>query len=138
MQTLLLPATRAGSFTAVPLSTSAVAAPRPSQPFLRPNSLPSLPLNLARSSSSFGSSISRQPWKFPFTASASSQVSKAFTPSNDESEKAKLEQVLSSGFWIFQLRTRIAFLGFLKVELLWYRWRRDWRIQRGISSVWVT
>ncbi|KAK7357645.1 hypothetical protein VNO80_16940 [Phaseolus coccineus] len=93
MQTLLLPATRAGSFTAVPLSTSAVAAPRPSQPFLRPNSLPSLPLNLARSSSSFGSSISRQPWKFPFSASASSQVSKASTPSNDESEKAKLEQV---------------------------------------------
>ncbi|CAJ1977387.1 unnamed protein product [Sphenostylis stenocarpa] len=95
MQTLLLPATRAGSFTVVPVSSSAVAAPRLSQPFLRPNSLPSLPLNLTRSSSSssLGSSISRQPWKLPFSASASSQVSTAFTASNDESEKAKLEQV---------------------------------------------
>ncbi|KAG4907618.1 hypothetical protein AAZX31_20G116900 [Glycine max] len=94
MQTLLLPATCAGSFTAVPLSASAVAAPRLPQPFLRPNSLPSFPLNLTLSSSSFSNSIARQPWtKLPFTASASSQVSPAFTPSNDESEKAKLELV---------------------------------------------
>ncbi|BAT93904.1 hypothetical protein LR48_Vigan02g240900 [Vigna angularis] len=93
MQTLLLPATRAGSFTAVLLSASSAAAPRLSQPFLPSNPLPSLPLNLSRSSSSFGSSFSRQPWKLPFTASASSQVSTAFTASNDELEKAKLEQV---------------------------------------------
>nr|ACU20954.1 unknown [Glycine max] len=94
MQTLLLPATRAGSFTAVPLSASAVASPPLPQPFLSPNSFPSLLLNRARSSSSFSSSIARQPWKkLPFTASASSQVSPAFTPSNDESDKAKLEQV---------------------------------------------
>ncbi|RDX77457.1 Protein TIC 21, chloroplastic, partial [Mucuna pruriens] len=95
MQTLLLPATRAGSFTAspaaVPLSASAIAVPRLPQPFLRPNSLPSHSLKLTRSCSSFGSSIALQPWKkLPFIASASSQVSPAF---NDESEKSKLEQV---------------------------------------------
>ncbi|KAK7343483.1 hypothetical protein VNO77_12258 [Canavalia gladiata] len=97
MQTLLLPATRAGSFTsappAAPLAASALSVPRLPQTFLRPNSLPSLSLNLTNSSSSSASSIVRRPWKLPFTVSASSQVSPAFTPSNDESEKAKLEQV---------------------------------------------
>lgn len=140
MQTLLLPATRAGSFTAVPLSASAVAAPRLPQPFLRPNSLPSLPLNLTLSSSSFSNSIARQPWtKLPFTASASSQVSPAFTPSNDESEKAKLELVLLSSFRLFDCEFELhAFLGFQCVVLLCCRWRRGWRRRQGTSSVWVT
>ncbi|XP_020237273.1 protein TIC 21, chloroplastic [Cajanus cajan] len=95
MQTLLLPATRAGSFAAAaPLSASAIAAPRLPQPFLRPYSLPSLPLNLTRSSSSLGSSLAGQRWKkLPLIARASSQVSPVSTHSNGESEKAKLEQV---------------------------------------------
>ncbi|KAK7390949.1 hypothetical protein VNO78_19176 [Psophocarpus tetragonolobus] len=94
MQTLLLPATRAGSFTAVPLPASSTGSPRLAQPFMRPNFLPSVPLNLTRSSSSFSASIAPQPWKkLPFTVTASSQVSPSFTPSNEESEKAKLEQV---------------------------------------------
>ncbi|WVZ12807.1 hypothetical protein V8G54_017337 [Vigna mungo] len=88
------PATRAGSFAAVPLLASAVAAPRLSQPFLSLNPLPSLFLNLSRLSSSFNSSFSRQPWKLHFTASTSSQVSMAFTASNDELDKAKLEQAM--------------------------------------------
>ena len=140
MQTLLLPATRAGSFTAVPLSASAVASPPLPQPFLSPNSFPSLLLNRARSSSSFSSSIARQPWKkLPFTASASSQVSPAFTPSNDESEKAKLELVLLSSFRLFDCEFEShAFLGFQCVVLLWCRWRRDWRRRRDTSNVWVT
>lgn len=107
MQALLPPATRAGRFTAapaaVPLSASAIAAPRLPRPIQQPNSLSSLSLlkpfrSLTPSSSSFGSFISRRPWKLPFTVSASSQVSPAYSPSNDESEKAKLDQVLSLSF----------------------------------------
>ncbi|KAK7269881.1 hypothetical protein RIF29_22664 [Crotalaria pallida] len=98
MQTLLPPATRAGMFTAsppsVPLSVSAISAPRLPGLILRPNSLPSLPLkpfpSLTRSSSSFNSFISR---KLPLTVTASSQVSPPFTSNSDESEKAKLDQV---------------------------------------------
>lgn len=99
MQTLLPPAARAGRFTAVPpavpLTVSAVSSPRLRRSLYLPNSLLSLPLKLTRSSPpSFGSFIAPHPWKLPFTVtSASSQVSPASTPSNDESEKAKLDQV---------------------------------------------
>ncbi|XP_027365759.1 protein TIC 21, chloroplastic [Abrus precatorius] len=112
MQTLLLPATRAGSIMAaspgVPLSASSISAPRLPQTFLRPISLPSLPLKLNHSSSS----ISRRPWKLPFTVSASSQVSPAFTPSNDESEKAKLEQVAKRLEKTARYFKRLGSLGF--------------------------
>ncbi|XP_015942128.1 protein TIC 21, chloroplastic [Arachis duranensis] len=102
MQTLLPPATHTGRFTvapaAAPLSASAISSCRIPRTILRANFLPSLSLkplpSLAPSSSLFGSFVSRRPWKLPFTVvSASSQVSQAYSPSNDESEKAKLDQV---------------------------------------------
>ncbi|KAL1296060.1 hypothetical protein HN51_056830 [Arachis hypogaea] len=102
MQTLLPPATHSGGFTvapaAVPLSASAISSCRIPRAILRANFLPSLSLkplpSLAPSSSLFGSLVSRRPWKLPFiVVSASSQVSQAYSPSNDESEKAKLDQV---------------------------------------------
>ncbi|KAE9611721.1 hypothetical protein Lal_00011885 [Lupinus albus] len=97
----LSPATRAGTFTvsapAVPLSLSAIPASRFPGIILRPNSFPSLPLkhfpSLTHSSSSFDSFISHHPCKLPFTVTASSQFSTPFTSTNDESEKAKLDQV---------------------------------------------
>ncbi|WJX21228.1 Protein TIC 21, chloroplastic [Trifolium repens] len=93
MQTLLPATPFAGRFTAVPLSLSAISVPRLPRTLLPPNSFPSLPLKLNTSSPSFTSFISHRPWKFPFTVTASSQTSPTFTPSNDESEKAKLDQV---------------------------------------------
>ncbi|CAL0300345.1 unnamed protein product [Lupinus luteus] len=101
MQTLLPPETRAGTFMAsvpaVPFPVSAVSAPRLPGLILRPNLFPSLSVkhfpSLNRSSSSFNYFLDRQPWKLPFTVTASSQVSPTFTSSNDESEKAKLDQV---------------------------------------------
>ncbi|MED6144622.1 Protein TIC 21, chloroplastic [Stylosanthes scabra] len=102
MQTLLPPATLAGRFTvappAIPLSASSISACRIPRTIRRANSLPPLSLkplpSLTPSSSSFGSFVSRRPWKLPFTVvSASSQVSQTYSPSNEESEKAKLEQV---------------------------------------------
>ncbi|XP_061368888.1 protein TIC 21, chloroplastic [Gastrolobium bilobum] len=116
MQTLLSPATRAGSYTvatpAVPLSASVIVASRQPRPLLRPNSLPSLPLKLTRSSFPFGSYIAHRPWKLPLTVSASSQVSPAFTPSNDESEKAKLDQVAKRLEKTARYFKRLGSLGF--------------------------
>ncbi|XP_054790907.1 protein TIC 21, chloroplastic-like [Prosopis cineraria] len=104
MQTLLLPAARAGIFMAMtPVSSAAHANSPPQLPRLvrRPNPSPlhSVPSfkpfqSLASSSSSsflFGSVYRLV--KHPFHVNASSEVSTAFTPSNDESEKAKLAQV---------------------------------------------
>ncbi|XP_028767668.1 protein TIC 21, chloroplastic [Neltuma alba] len=104
MQTLLLPAARAGIFTATtPISSAASANLPPQLPRLlrRSNSsplhcVPSFkPLqSLASSSSaSFPLGAVYPLTKHPFYVNASSQVSTAFTPSNDESEKAKLAQV---------------------------------------------
>lgn len=93
MQTLLTPALCSGRFTAAPLSISAISVPRLPRTILKQNSIPSLPLKLNSSSPSFSSFISHRQWKLPFTVTASSQSSAAFTPSNEESEKAKLDQV---------------------------------------------
>ncbi|CAK8573916.1 unnamed protein product [Lathyrus sativus] len=93
MQTLLPPASCAGRFTAVPLSASSISVPRIHRRLPIPNSSPSLPLKLTASSPFFSSFISHRPWKLPFTVTASSQPSPPFTPSNEESDKAKLDQV---------------------------------------------
>ncbi|XP_004496947.1 protein TIC 21, chloroplastic [Cicer arietinum] len=93
MQTLLPPATCAGRFTAVPLSVSAISVPRLPRRLHQPNSLPSLPLKLTSSSPFSTSFVSHRPWKLPFTVTASSQASPTSTPSNEESEKVKLDQV---------------------------------------------
>ncbi|OIV91110.1 hypothetical protein TanjilG_30332 [Lupinus angustifolius] len=98
MQTLLPPATRSGTFMAsvhaVPMPVSAHRLPGL---ILRPSLFPSLSVkpfpSLTRSSSSFNSFLHHQPLKLPFTVNASSQVSPPFTSSNDEPEKAKLDQV---------------------------------------------
>ncbi|KAI4295696.1 hypothetical protein L6164_035713 [Bauhinia variegata] len=105
MQTLLLPAARAGSFTLVPpksLSASSTSAPqvpglsrRPiSSPFLSPLNFksPHSPISLSFSSSSSFDAV-YGPKRLPLSVGASSQVSPAFTPPNDEAEKAKLIQV---------------------------------------------
>jgi len=93
MQTLLPPAQCSGRFMAAPLSISAISVPRLPRTILKQNSTPSLPLKLNSSSPSFSSFISHRQWKLPFTVNASSQSSPAFTPSNEESDKAKLDQV---------------------------------------------
>ncbi|OIW06982.1 hypothetical protein TanjilG_18370 [Lupinus angustifolius] len=98
MQTLLPTATRAANFTlsspSLPLS---VSSPRLPGLILRPNSSPSLPLkyfpSLTHSSSSFNSFIARRALNRSFTVTASSQLSPPFASSNDELEKAKLDQV---------------------------------------------
>ncbi|KAL2324228.1 hypothetical protein Fmac_023286 [Flemingia macrophylla] len=111
MQTLLLPATRAGSFAAVPLSASATATSTPRLP--RPSSLSSLPFNLTGSSSCLCSFVVGQRWKnIPLIARASSQVSPATTPSNGESEKAKLEQVAKRLEKTARYFKRLGSLGF--------------------------
>ncbi|XP_045808524.1 protein TIC 21, chloroplastic [Trifolium pratense] len=89
MQTLLPAAPCSGRFTAIPLSLSAISVPRLPRTLQPPNSFPSLPLKLP----SFTSFSSHRPWKLPFTVTASSQTSPTVNPSNDESEKAKLDQV---------------------------------------------
>ncbi|CAL0316370.1 unnamed protein product [Lupinus luteus] len=101
MQMQLSSATRAATFTvstpAVPLSVYAIPAPRLPGITFRPNSSASLHLkpfpSLTCSTSSFDSFISHHPCKRPFTVTASSQFSPPFTSTNDESEKAKLDQV---------------------------------------------
>ncbi|KAI4298503.1 hypothetical protein L6164_032054 [Bauhinia variegata] len=102
MQTLLLPAARAGSFTVVPLKSlagSSISAPHlprlsrrpvPSPCLTSPNSKSSHSLT-SFSSSSFGDVYPCK--KLPLSVSASSQFSPAFVPSNDEADKAKLAQV---------------------------------------------
>lgn len=99
MQTLLPPATCAGRFTAVPLSVSAISVPRLPRRLHQPNSLPSLPLKLTSSSPFSTSFVSHRPWKLPFTVTASSQASPTSTPSNEESEKVKLDQVHRGPFF---------------------------------------
>ncbi|KAF7840777.1 Protein TIC 21, chloroplastic [Senna tora] len=93
MQTLLLPAARGGILTAATPVSSAASAGSPPQLhrlLRRPNSSPSLSLPSFESSHSLTSSSSLSSSSF---VNASSQVSAAFTPSSDESERAKLAQV---------------------------------------------
>ncbi|CAL0320758.1 unnamed protein product [Lupinus luteus] len=100
MQTLLPTATRAAIFTLSPPSLPlSVSSPRLPGLTLRPNSSPSLPLKYfpslahSSSSSSFNLFIARRALNRSFIVTTSSQVSPPFTSSNDESEKAKLDQV---------------------------------------------
>ncbi|KAK4258796.1 hypothetical protein QN277_005205 [Acacia crassicarpa] len=122
MQTLLLPAGGAGIFTATTPVSSAAAVNSPPQLlrlFRRPNS----PLHSVRSFKSFQSLASSSSSSFPsdsiprltkplFYVNASSQVSTAFTPSNDESEKAKLAQVSKRLEMTARYFKRLGSLGF--------------------------
>lgn len=110
MQTLLLPAGTTGGFTAAP-SSPAVAcsgsAPRFHGLIFRQHSSHSLSLPPYKSfqsltSSSFSSASSsssdgalHRPVKLIFSARASSLDSPTSSPPNDDSEEAKLAQVLS-------------------------------------------
>ncbi|KAI9123986.1 hypothetical protein K1719_005286 [Acacia pycnantha] len=125
MQTLLLPAGAAGIFTATTPVHSAAASNSPPQLlrlFRRPNSSP---LHSVRSFKSFQSlaSSSSSSSSFPsdaihgltkpqFYVNASSPVSTAFTPSNDESEKAKLAQVSKRLEMTARYFKRLGSLGF--------------------------
>ncbi|KAJ7967517.1 protein TIC 21, chloroplastic [Quillaja saponaria] len=102
MQTLFLPADRAGSFMAAPpISLSTVATSSPPKllglthrsTFLPPLCLPTFKSFQCLTSSSSYNVLDSSRTKLDLSASYSSQVSPASTSPDDESEKEKLAQV---------------------------------------------